>query len=237
MKRAVLTIGIPASGKSTYAQNLGIQEINLDNCREAVSGDPTNQACTPQAVQLHTQLVDAAIAAEADFVVSDTNIQQNFRASLVFKLKAAGYQVVFAVFQTPLAECLRRNAAREKPVPEAAMLRLHGQFVDQSDWEQEADEVVYFGQPAQEKILVGHYATLRGKYEIRVFKHANGKFSYATFTSGKSDGSGYGYDDPAEVAGYVARMIHGAARVDKIRYRAVLPMAEVSAISAALAAR
>lgn len=122
---ALITIGLPAAGKSTFAQSLeGFVELNLDACRAAVSGDAANQDATLAALALRDEQLAAAVAAKAPVVVSDTNLVPAHRQELAARLQAAGYLVRFIVIETPYAVCLARNAARERVVPEAAMERM-----------------------------------------------------------------------------------------------------------------
>jgi predicted kinase len=130
--KAFITVGIPGSGKTYWATNQVAQNggvnVNLDDCRHAVSGDATNQACTPQAVALHTALVDAVIGQGVPLYVSDTNLHPQFREALISKLTAAGYAVNLVVFNTPHDVCRARNLVRTNPVPDHAMGRMQVAF-------------------------------------------------------------------------------------------------------------
>ncbi len=129
---AHITIGPSASGKSTYAKNLvrehDFHEINLDHCRYIVSGDESNQECTPEALKLHTKYIDSAIADELDVVVSDTNLDQKFRTELVRKFLQNDYSVIYVVFDVELDEIRRRNQQRGKNVPDHVLVRQHQQM-------------------------------------------------------------------------------------------------------------
>lgn len=127
-KQAVVTVGVPGCGKSTYAATLTkdgrFDEVNLDACRLAVSGDAANQDCTPRALKLHSAQIDQAIASNRSLVVSDTNLNAKFRRELVSKLQAAGYEVIIVAFLIPFEICMERNAKRDRTVPADAMTRM-----------------------------------------------------------------------------------------------------------------
>lgn len=132
--KAFITVGIPGSGKTYWATNTALKNggvnINLDDCRLAVSGDAHNQDCTPQAVALHIALIDAVCSQKCNLYVSDTNLHPGFRAALITKLENAGYEIELVVFETPYEVCCKRNAARTNPVPEHVMSRMQSAFDD-----------------------------------------------------------------------------------------------------------
>lgn len=122
---ALITIGLPAAGKSTFAQaQTGFEDLNLDACREAVSGDAGNQEATLAALALRDQRLEAAVAAGRPVVVSDTNLVPAHRRDLVARFRAGGYDVRFVLVETPYNVCLARNAVRARQVPEEAMARM-----------------------------------------------------------------------------------------------------------------
>jgi predicted kinase len=132
MPQAVITIGIPASGKSTYAEALerqGFQNINLDDCRALVNGDPSDQTVTDLALKIHRQRLRDALAAGALIVISDTNLQIPFLTEKLTLFKDNGYHVTAAIFMTPLAVCEKRNQQRDRCVPQKVLCDMHAQLL------------------------------------------------------------------------------------------------------------
>ncbi|MCL1983304.1 MAG: ATP-binding protein [Clostridiales bacterium] len=113
-KTAVIFIGIPASGKSTFFHCYfeGVCEhINLDT--------------------LHTRkrehsAVESCIAEGKSFVVDNTNPTKEDRQRYFPAAKAAGYRVVAYFFQSKLSDCIARNAKRngKGKVPEVALAAI-----------------------------------------------------------------------------------------------------------------
>ena len=100
-KSAVIFIGIPGSGKSTFfLKYFGNQyvHINLDT--------------------LHTRnkeqaLLFECIEAGRSFVVDNTNPTSADRRRYIVPAKAAGYSVTGFYFSCPISQCILRNEHRE----------------------------------------------------------------------------------------------------------------------------
>ncbi len=97
---AVLFIGIPGSGKSTFYRQRFFDthvRINLDMLR------------TRRREQL---LIAACIAGKQRYVIDNTNVTQADRAPYIAQAKTAGFRVVGYYFEASLGECIARNKAR-----------------------------------------------------------------------------------------------------------------------------
>lgn len=108
---AVLFIGIPASGKSTFYLQRFFEthvRINLDMLR------------TRRREQL---LVEACIAARQSFVVDNTNVTREERARYIVPARAAGFRIIGYYFHSNLADSMERNRGRapSRMVPDKAI--------------------------------------------------------------------------------------------------------------------
>jgi predicted kinase len=106
----IVFIGIQASGKTTFYEDLlachGFVHINLDT--------------------LHTRAKEAKALQECfesgrSFVVDNTNPQKVDRQRYIPLARSYGYEVVGIFFQSRVKECIERNAARERAVPQHAV--------------------------------------------------------------------------------------------------------------------
>lgn len=134
--RVIMTVGVPASGKSTWAAGLvqdGYLELNLDNIRGEISGDPTNQAVTLEAVRLRDERLRDYIQFGQSVVISDTNCNAVFRLQLIQRLLSLGVkpgEMYMVYFPIETAEAIRRNELRANPVPVHVIERMQQMLLD-----------------------------------------------------------------------------------------------------------
>jgi predicted kinase len=127
--KAYLTIGMPASGKTTWAQQqINLVNINLDDCRAEVSGQAENQDATLAAVVLHEQKIKQSASQGLDIIISDTNLNSKFRDELVSKLVSLGYAVEYILFPISLEVAKSRNQQRSRVVPDEILERMFTTF-------------------------------------------------------------------------------------------------------------
>jgi predicted kinase len=107
---AVLLIGLPGSGKSTfYARQYARTHlrINLDMLRTR---------------RREAVLVRACLATGQSFVVDNTNVTVEDRARFIAPSREAGFAITGCWFEPDLQGCLRRNRLRAAGrVPDAAI--------------------------------------------------------------------------------------------------------------------
>ena len=142
--KAIVTVGLPGCGKSTYAEGLDGKyvEINLDKCREIVNGDAADQSNIQQVIAYRDSMIEQAAKLHADIIVSDTNLHPEFRKGLISDLKKLGYKVTLTHFTTSLETCMKRNKNRDRQVPDHAMIRMHDQLQKNPVNPKEADHYV-----------------------------------------------------------------------------------------------
>lgn len=135
MTRLLITRGLPASGKTTFAHKLQprVVRVNRDDLRRMLHGQRLfTQQAEGQVTHAQRASVEALLRARADVIVDDTNL----RAKTVREWAelAARFGASFEVHDftdVPLPECLRRDAQRpdDDRVGEAAIRRMHERYL------------------------------------------------------------------------------------------------------------
>lgn len=115
---AVLLIGIPAAGKSTFCQQHFVDShtrINLDTLKTR---------------RRESELLAACIRLRKNFLVDNTNVLASERARYIQAAREAGYRVTGYIFTARLADALARNQLRagKARVPEKALLHKYYQM-------------------------------------------------------------------------------------------------------------
>lgn len=131
-KLAVITIGVPGSGKTTWAeQQKEFINLNLDDFREKLSGNAANKDVNKQAVDMRDAFLRRAAEKQQNVIISDANINPFFREKLESQLKQAGYTIRHKIFDISLDEAKIRNSKRERKVPEDVIEKMHNSLQSQ----------------------------------------------------------------------------------------------------------
>lgn len=125
MKIAIITFGLPGSGKSTYLSNSFIFNdffncISADEIKKELEGytDENYTAFYKQAVRIAEERVYAQIYTSTPFVFDTGSINSNYSKRILSKLKEAGYIINLLVFNTPVEVCIERDKNRPQSVGE-----------------------------------------------------------------------------------------------------------------------
>jgi predicted kinase len=113
MAEAVIFVGLPGSGKTSYySQHFAATHAH-------VSRD------VQQSPERENALIRECLRAKRSFVLDNTNSTRSVRAPYIREAKAAGFRVAACFFDTPVRTAIGRNNHRKdkKAIPVPAILR------------------------------------------------------------------------------------------------------------------
>lgn len=154
MKKVILMRGLPGSGKSTYAKQLLEQapntykRINRDDLRMMFDNGYTSNGNEKFVKKVRDILIVKALEEGKNVIVDDTNLsERNFTriSQLVGEFNKQNNDTVSVEvkeFDTPLNECIERDAKRDKPVGEKVIREMHRQFFDDGQRYAKQDETL-----------------------------------------------------------------------------------------------
>lgn len=134
--KLIYTVGLPASGKTTWAKqyisNAGnpyTVRINKDDLRAMLHNDIFNGKREKITVSSRNALITTALNAGFDVIVDDTNlnpVHQNYFESL----KSDTIEVIRQDFtDVSLSECIKRDKNRTNSVGEHVIKKMHNQYL------------------------------------------------------------------------------------------------------------
>ena len=124
--------GLPASGKSTYAEMLAesgiFQRVCPDLIRKALYGDENIQGDGKRVFGIAFHDMKEYGCLGENVVFDATNINANRRKELVKEMRGYFDIIIFKWFHTPIDICLKRNLERWRVVPEEVLWRMFDNF-------------------------------------------------------------------------------------------------------------
>jgi len=128
--RIVVLVGLPASGKSTYLQQLGAAGLSSDAIRKTLADDETDQTIHDRVFQTLRYLLRHRLALRRPVTYIDaTNLTPPERAPYIAIGKSYGCEVEAVFFDVPLEVCRARNTGRARIVPDDAMIAMAKKLV------------------------------------------------------------------------------------------------------------
>ena len=155
-------VGIPGSGKSTWAEQFvaqqvlasrQYQQISTDDVRAQLYGDAAVQgewrkiwAEVMRQLRICYALIEQGQLAGA--IYDATNARRRDRREALSAFRTLGFGPIEAVWlDTPLAVCLLRNRGRSRQVPIDVIERMHRQLTDAPPTRSEDFDVIQRIQP------------------------------------------------------------------------------------------
>ena len=114
----LVLVGLPGSGKSTWAAAQPITALSSDAIRQLLADDVTNQQIHHEVFRTLRFLLRRRLELGTPATIVDaTNLLPLHRKPFIKLAHSLGAHAEAVYFDTPLEECLRRNATRSRAVP------------------------------------------------------------------------------------------------------------------------
>lgn len=133
MKKVIMLKGLPASGKSSYAKEQcgsDVVRVNKDDIR-AMMASPFSKGNENIVLAVRDTLVREALSQNKTVFVDDTNFAPIHEETL--RTIAAAHDAPFEVktFDTPVDECIKRDAKRANPVGRDVIMDMYRKYIKQ----------------------------------------------------------------------------------------------------------
>ena len=121
-----IAIGIPGAGKSTYLKKLNAVYVSSDEIRKELFGDEGVQDNPQKVFAVLNSRVSKALKEGKDVTYDATNVNRKSRKQIFKDYKGVADKIVAYYFDIPVEEAIKRNNARQRVVPEEAIMRMYG---------------------------------------------------------------------------------------------------------------
>ena len=145
-----MMVGLAASGKSTKAKELAEEHdaeiFSSDSLREEMFGNVNDQSHNQELfVELHRRIKNRLRGGKSA-IMDATNLNYKRRMAFLAELKNITCTKICVVMATPYVECLRRNAERDRKVPEYTIERMYHN-INIPYWYEGWDDIKIIGLP------------------------------------------------------------------------------------------
>lgn len=125
----VMMVGLPASGKSTYAKELAEEMraviCSSDAIRKELYGDENSQDNNEEVFKLLHSRIKECLKKGVNVIYDATNINSKRRRAFLSELRNIPCTKRCVVMTTPFKECCERNDSRDRVVPYEVIERMY----------------------------------------------------------------------------------------------------------------
>ena len=132
MNTLYVTIGLPGSGKSTWAHQQNMAVVSSDGVRSELHGSVEVQDNPAKVFQIVHSRVKEQLK-HGDMIMDATNLNARKRAGFLSQI--FGVRKVAVLFATSYEKVLHQNRKRDRQVPESAIQRMRESFQPPMKWE------------------------------------------------------------------------------------------------------
>jgi predicted kinase len=128
-------MGLPASGKTTLAKDLvkdGAKRVSKDDLRAMMNNGEYTPELEMFVIDIRDAIIERAVEMGHDIVVDDTNLNPMHSDAIRHIASYSGAWIDIVKMDTPLEECIKRDAARENPVGEDVIRGMHSKYLSES---------------------------------------------------------------------------------------------------------
>ena len=121
MRELFILVGLPASGKTTFAnifnRSKDVVVLSSDAIREELFGDANDQSNNKLVFKtLHNRAKEALLDCK-DVIYDATSLTKDIRANIIKEVGGEALAINCLFFDVSLKQCLRRNKKRDRKVP------------------------------------------------------------------------------------------------------------------------
>jgi predicted kinase len=118
----IIVMGVSGSGKSTYSKtldtnNLRAVRLSSDELRGVLGSSEEDQTVSGKVFQTMEYMTEYLLKNNRDVIIDATMVSPKARAPFVAIARKLGKKVKVIVMNTPIEECKKRNANRDRKVP------------------------------------------------------------------------------------------------------------------------